>query len=302
MKFNKKISFELDLNPLKGFEKKVTATFNSSNEKDLIVNYAVLSDLADIQLEEEDALASIRASTKDAIVRRDLMRYGAVLSIDEYVHWTLNLLARVKTLKSNSRYTASNLLEEYVTFLRNKAISQDTLQYNSNTFSRNEMNVYNHALMLKKVIYCKDERSKEPEVVEGFIPEMSYHPIPLFRSMLLCLLDPKLIDFSDARLLAKFFHIDGLEDPITGEALKEEIMGTTTKEMLRLIALQDIDDIYKTRKEKKIPAPFRFEERKWKTNFYMIHALGQKKVDRFFTRLELLKKICNSMGDVDLKK
>ena len=41
MKFNKKISFELDLNPLKGFEKKVTATFNSSNEKDLIVNYAV---------------------------------------------------------------------------------------------------------------------------------------------------------------------------------------------------------------------------------------------------------------------
>tara|TARA_A100000164_G_C21909803_1_gene775042 strand:+ start:1238 stop:2143 length:906 start_codon:yes stop_codon:yes gene_type:complete len=301
MKFNKKISFELDLNPLKGFEKKVTATFNSSNEKDLIVNYAVLSDLADIQLEEEDALASIRASTKDAIVRRDLMRYGAVLSIDEYVHWTLNLLARVKTLKSNSRYTASNLLEEYVTFLRNKAISQDTLQYNSNTFSRNEMNVYNHALMLKKVIYCKDERSKEPEVVEGFIPEMSYHPIPLFRTMLLCLLDPKLIDFSDAKLLAKFFHLDELEDPITGEALKEEIMGTTSKEMLRLIALQDID-IYKPSKENKISAAIRFEERRWRTNFYMIHKLGQAKVDRFFKRLELNKKICNSIGDVDLKK
>ena len=115
IKLNKKIRFEIDLTSPKNLgNDKLKALFNAEEEDQLIVHHAILDDLTSVQLLDENALTEIRAATKNEKDRRNLLRYGQVLSIDEYTHWVLTVLSRAASQKRNSRSTISSLLGEYV--------------------------------------------------------------------------------------------------------------------------------------------------------------------------------------------
>ena len=294
IKLNKKIRFEIDLTSSKNLgNDKLKALFNAEEEDQLIVHHAILDDLASVQLLDENALTEIRAATKNEKDRRNLLRYGQVLSIDEYTHWVLTVLSRAASQKRNSRSTISSLLGEYVSFLNGNVVSSDSLQFIDKNQIKNEMKVYSHSLLLKKAIYVKNE-DQETEIVEGFIPDMTYHPILLLRGMLMCLIEPKFLDDIEIQFLTRLLNID---EKISNEGLKESLLKISRDELIEKL----IDEMNRNESASE-EADSNFIEKKWQTNFLMIENLGSSGLGRFLKRFELSKMICNSLGELDLTK
>ena len=197
IKFNKKNVFtaELSTSEKKIGAQKVGVTFelNSDDINGAIVDYGSIERLKKLEKNTIEDVSMIRRSVG--------ARYGSVVSINEKTHWTILLMSRNASDDRDKKMSISSVLDDLLSHATNHGLISNQNALPGNFVLINE-NLNKNIQGLYKVFYCKDDSpeikkldlpSSSVDLVELFVPNITYHVIPLFRFLLLSLINPKLL-------------------------------------------------------------------------------------------------------------
>ena len=305
-KFKKKISYELELKPPRSLSSKkmLRSTFNSHDEDISFVDVSLLDELKEMENGDRRTITEIRQNIKDPLEKRNILRYGQNISIDDNVQWALTLLSRATSIKTKSRETISNLLSYYIESLKYKEISPD-IELKEQDMS-DEIHL-NQAILLTRICYLGDEDREDLRKI--FLPDMTYHPIPIIRSLLLFFVAPELLDPDEELSLIIFFNLDlNIEKKELYAALKNLKSADFYKGaelLLKTIGKWVPGKLkYTIKKETnegiaslELPS---FLTRKFYSNALMIEALSEESLKRLLKRLKICIGLSNSLGKIDL--
>lgn len=113
-------------------------------------------------------------------------RYGSIISINKLSHWSFVLFTRYAKSLNYSYRSASKMIDILV----------DQMRLNKNKDSKNQIS-YEELIKFfnRKYIYQYAPDSIQ-EVAEIFVPDFTYHEIPIFREILLSLICPELVSMN----------------------------------------------------------------------------------------------------------
>lgn len=216
IKFNKKNVFTAELSTS---EKKIKA-------QKVDVTFELDSDDIDGAIVDHGSLQRLRQLEKNTIedvsmIRRSVgARYGSVVSINEKTHWTILLMSRNATDDRFKKTSISSVLDDLLNHATNPGLISNQNALPGNMISSNE-NLNRNIQGLYKVFYCKDDSpeikklglpSSSVDLKELFIPNITYHVIPLFRFLLLSLISPKLLANDELDLIRTLIPDTGLPE------------------------------------------------------------------------------------------
>jgi len=204
IKFNKKNVFTTEISTVEKKNKahKISVTFelDADDINGAVVDYSALDRLKQLEKNTIDDLSMIRRSVG--------ARYGSVVSINERTHWTLSLMSRNATGGNNRKTSISSILDGLLSHVTKSSFISDAELISIKEDQEEDLNKDMQSLY--KVFYCKDdnpdikkldEQSSSTDLKELFIPDLTYHVVPLFRFLLLGLINPKLLSNSELTLI-----------------------------------------------------------------------------------------------------
>lgn len=114
-------------------------------------------------------------------------RYGSIISINKLSHWSFVLFTRYAKSLNYSNRSASKIIDILV----------DQMRLNEYKDKKDKIS-YDELIKFfnRKYIYQYGPESI-PEVAEIFVPDFTYHEIPIFREILLALIIPELVSMED---------------------------------------------------------------------------------------------------------
>ena len=156
-------------------------------------------------------------------------RNGSVVLFTEKTHWSMTLISRVITdiYRYDGKFLKMLAMTDRSKF-RNHSFSSSIEILISNIFRSNlfEASLKNSATdiieqkkneyilsearkRLKKIFYVEDEIDG---LLELFIPDVTFHIVPLFRYLLLGLLDPKLLNINEFDVIGNLTNLGYIKD------------------------------------------------------------------------------------------
>lgn len=114
-------------------------------------------------------------------------RYGSIISINKLSHWSFVLFTRYAKSLNYSNRSASKMIDILVDQMR-----LNKYKDNKDKISYDELIKFFN----RKYIYQYGPESI-PEVAEIFVPDFTYHEIPIFREILLALIIPELVSMDN---------------------------------------------------------------------------------------------------------
>ena len=213
LKLKKKTSLEISLTPtdrLKNQLDEITADFNNAE------------DLDDVNIENRDwsELERLISSTKEVKIKTSdrnenifLSRFGPSISITDLTEWRIMLASRsyqqiINELELNDEkifksYSPSKFISALydATFITSLS-KEDT---SDNKDSRKQQDILLKAkLSLNRVFIVSD--SDKHVVKEIHIPDFTWSPVYVFRSIFLLVVEPKLIDKDEILSMLELIH------------------------------------------------------------------------------------------------
>lgn len=247
--------FRVDLDSYleKKSELKVQAEFlapENSAIEDIFIGEPDLSNLAKLEHETTYELYSgLRAKIRGVDLRG--ARYGSVVSVSDKTSWTLSLISRHARFFRNTRTSISDIIDvllnnataenytappagrlNYIHLgLKPKRSNQDEKGYVAN-----DIRGLNKVFISNTTTEWTESDEKNQDVIEIFIPELTYHPIELFRILYLSLFMPELINKNELSLLSIFFSKIG--NPENSSEIEKKIYERTFD--------LEVDDFYQS--------------------------------------------------------
>ena len=227
----KKVSlFEANLEPHIDKSSKVKglkAIFNANESDHLpIIDIEQLKNLSRIEM-TSNAIRLSRENPREDHLHISLRRSGAPLTLSEKTYWLIELIARAFRVLTDSKYSNSQVLDIILTGMFDSPVSQLEDQI-VNMFDRAKIKqaedyIFPTKALLKKVFYTKSKENDE-EYPELFVPTASYHPVSLFKYLLLGIIEPKLLSDVEFISVIDGFKIADVRDfPYPDRARKKQI-------------------------------------------------------------------------------
>ena len=219
-------------------------------------------------------------------------RYGSIISINKLSHWSFALFTRyAKSLNYKNR-SASKMIDLLVDQMRLRK-----LLFNDKQRISYEELIY---FFNRKFIY-QDEVDSLPKVAEIFVPDFTYHEVPIFREILLALVIPELVSMEN---IVWF-------DEKKGERLDQKLnnMGEISKDPEKLshwIRNEDFDfmkEFADIREISQLQLDVNkeeggggFLEKVYKDSVSIFKHLEDRDIIRFQKRFDLLKEFSKKLG------
>ena len=159
---------------------------------------------------KSNAIRLSRENPREDHLHISLRRSGAPLTLSEQTYWLIELIARAfNSIVENSSYSNSQVLDIILTGMFDSPVSRLEDQI-VNMFERAKIKqaenyIFPTKALLKKVFYTESKENDE-EYPELFVPTASYHPVSLFKYLLLGIIEPELL--SDIEFISV---VDGFE-------------------------------------------------------------------------------------------
>jgi hypothetical protein len=194
-------------------------------------------------------------------------RYGVPITLQEKSHWYTELMTRaiqqVRALMDdpNPRTTNSEAIFLVLRHILDPSIGSE--DEGSGLMSANAL-FFEVRKLLRKVFYIEGLNKDGSRVFDGFneilIPEYTYHPIPLLKSMLLGVIEPKLLsdkEFIDVCLgfdLVEHDRLFGDPEPSITADLKSQVINNPDIEIIDIMAKALLKNQERLMKENDKPA------------------------------------------------
>tara|TARA_B100001248_G_C27381722_1_gene457290 strand:- start:44 stop:958 length:915 start_codon:yes stop_codon:yes gene_type:complete len=156
-------------------------------------------------------------------------RNGSVVLFTEKTHWSMTLISRVitdiyrydgkflKMLAMTDRskfrnHSFSSSIEILISNIFRSNLFEASLKNSATDIIEQEKNEYilsEARKRLKKIFYVEDEIDG---LLELFIPDVTFHIVPLFRYLLLGLLDPKLLNINEFDVIGNLTNLGYIKD------------------------------------------------------------------------------------------
>ena len=208
-KLQSKNIHEYDLTPAKEQNSyyKVRARFETSkNEEDIKVPYDIFEKLGEAQEITKKQKLYLKYSFFPG-------RSGSVISIRDESYWTLDLITRVNKRNPRVRkYSISSVIDTLLDSLKSKSYSSENFS-KTRTLPSSSSTIQDFMKTLTKIYITKvpdtwiESNDTNEEVLEVFIPELTYHPAPFFRSFYLAMVEPSLLTYNDFVLLVNTLNL-----------------------------------------------------------------------------------------------
>ena len=114
-------------------------------------------------------------------------RYGSIISINKLSHWSFVLFTRYAKSLNYSNRSASKMIDILV----------DQMRLNKNKENKNQISYEELTKFFSRKYIYQYAPDSIPEVAEIFVPDFTYHEIPIFREILLALINPELVSMDD---------------------------------------------------------------------------------------------------------
>lgn len=214
--FKKTTKFEKQVQPARKFSEAINLSIIYELEGDsidnVVVDYNTFGELSEIE-------SKIEATT--GINQGKILggRYGSVISINEQTAWTLDLIAKSSSISTNKKVSITNALDIFVDHaIRNNLSENDFAQrYEAKRknleFINTNLQNLNRVFIVSTPSWLSSDNdiSYEETELEVFIPDVTYHPVPLFRYLLLGLIEPSLLGPWDLDTIGYSFRELGLD-------------------------------------------------------------------------------------------
>lgn len=223
-------------------------------------------------------------------------RYGSIISINKLSHWSFVLFTRYAKSLNYSYRSASKMIDILI----------DQMRSNKNKDSKNQIS-YEELIKFfnRKYIYQYAPDSMQ-EVAEIFVPDFTYHEIPIFREILLALISPELVSMDGLtwiheregkKLDLKLNNLmDYSKDP---EKLSNWIRDEEFDFMEEFAALRDISKFpIEVNEEFALGKELGSAEFKknWKNTIEVFKHLEDKDIRIFQSRFNMLKEFSKKLG------
>ena len=216
-KFKKTTKFEKQVQPARKYSQAINLSIIYELEGDAIEDVVVSYDetfgkLADIELEIEKNTGLNKGKILGG-------RYGSVISINEQTAWTLDLVAKSSSISSNKKVSITNALDIFLDHAVRDNLSENDFAQKYESKRKNLEFINSNLQNLNRVFIVRapswtssvnDIKYEESEL-EVFIPDVTYHPVPLFRFLLLGLIEPSLLSPWDLDVISYSFSELGLD-------------------------------------------------------------------------------------------
>ena len=157
---------------------------------------------------------------------------------NEQTAWTLDLVAKSSSISTNKKVSITNALDIFLDHAVRDNLSENDFAQKYESKRKNLEFINSNLQNLNRVFIVRtpswtssenDIRYEESEL-EVFIPDATYHPVPLFRFLLLGLIEPSLLGPWDLDVISYSFSELGLDtDSFTYEDsdIKKRLQNTS---------------------------------------------------------------------------
>lgn len=219
-KMKKKIVYESELEPIPifyvGKESKdseiIKARFElNSDEEDYEIDSSLLSEVK----------RSIKETEEYKIDMRNIGygRYGSVVHLSDKNRWTLDLITRHIKATTNQRSSITDVIDIFINeatvsshnFFEKQKADDDKEYLMKNIRGLNQVFCLKDTDRLSGLGSYSDIKYKG-NIVELFIPDITFHVIDFFRALFLSIVEPNLLDIDEMILINQVISFDLKED------------------------------------------------------------------------------------------
>lgn len=214
--FKKTTKFEKQVQPARKFSEAINLSIIYELEGDsidnVVVDYNKFSELSEI----EGKIELTSGLNQGKILGG---RYGSVISINEQTAWTLDLIAKSSSISTNKKVSITNALDIFLDHAVRDNLSENDFaqRYEAKRknweFINSNLQNLNRVFIVSTPSWLSSDNDIEYEEteLEVFIPDVTYHPVPLFRYLLLGLVEPSLLGPWDLDTIGYSFRELGIE-------------------------------------------------------------------------------------------
>ena len=219
-KMKKKIVYESELEPIPIFKireegknsETIKARFElNSEEEDYEIDSSLLSEVK----------RSIKETEEYKIDMRNIGygRYGSVVHLSDKNRWTLDLITRHIKATTNQRSSITDVIDIFINeatvsshnFFEKQKADDDKEYLMKNIRGLNQVFCLKDTDRLSGLGSYSDIKYKG-NIVELFIPDITFHVIDFFRALFLSIVEPNLLDIDEMILINQVISFDLRED------------------------------------------------------------------------------------------
>lgn len=271
---------------------------------DQLLEFRVPSPIGSLALLHEVAELSSTGHLVGTGINQIRKRYSSIISINRTSYWSLTLFSRFARRRKKKNYSVSSMIDILIQNM-NTTYNQEDLNENLTTkihSSIAEENQNKNASIIgytdlmayfKRVYLYEDEEGRGS--FEVFIPEITFHEIPLLREYLIALVEPELFDES-----GHLWHRESLFEKMD---LNVPQPSPSLEKVEAWIRSEELDirkeierEVEFAKLDINIPEPSASAAKKMLENMRLFKHLENKDIDEFVERFEKLKDLSNRLG------